>query len=83
MEEKNVPTVSDEQIADPLSLVNPRLARTELDVFRLRRITVVLHLFVETPGRLQEIATMRVDNVILEDGKIRVMRKCRRQRFMP
>ena len=37
VEEKIVPLVSDEQIADLLSLVNPSLARTPQDTFRLRR----------------------------------------------
>ena len=83
MEENIVPTLSDEQIADLLSLVNPKLARTRLYVFRLRRNNALLHLFVDTPGRLQEITTMKVDDVILEEEKIRVMGKGRRQRFMP
>ena len=83
VEERIVPTISDEQIGDLLSLVNPRLARTRLDVFRLRRNNALLHIFVDTPGRLREIATMKVDDVILDEEKIRVMGKGRRQRFMP
>ena len=78
-----LPTVTDEQLADLVSQVNPQLARTPLDVFRLTRNNSVLSIFVDTPGRLQEVATMKVDDVLLEEEKIRVMGKGRRQRFMP
>ena len=83
VEEKIVPTVSDEQITDLLSLVNPRLARTRLDVFRLQRNNALMHLLVDTPGRLNEIATIRLDDVFLVEEKIQIMGKGRRQRFMP
>ena len=62
VEENIVPTVTDEQIAVLLALVNPQLARTRLDVFRLRRNRALLLLFVDTPGRLQEIAAMKLDD---------------------
>ena len=63
--------------------MNPQLARTPLDVFRLTRNNSVLSIFVDTPGRLQEVATMKVDDVFLEEEKFRVMGKGRRQGFMP
>ena len=62
VEENIVPTVTDEQIAVLLALVNPELARTRLDVFRLRRNRALLLLFFDTPGRLQEIAAMKLDD---------------------
>ena len=37
VEERIVPTLSDDQVADLLSLVDPRLARAPLDTFRLLR----------------------------------------------
>ena len=40
-------------------------------------------IFVDTPGRLNEIATLKVDDVHLEDEKIKVTGKGRRQRFTP
>lgn len=82
-EEKIVPTVSDEQIADLLSLVDPKLARTRLDAFRLTRNNAVVHLFIDTPGRRTEISTMKVADVMLEEEKVQVMGKGRRQRYMP
>lgn len=75
VEESIVPTLSDEQIFDWLSLVNTRLARTRLDVFRMVRNNAGLYLFIDTPVRLSEIATMKMGDVILEEGRIRVMGK--------
>ncbi|MCY4364933.1 MAG: tyrosine-type recombinase/integrase [Chloroflexi bacterium] len=83
VEENIVPTLSDDQLADLLALVNPKLARTRKDAFRLKRNNALLYLFVDSPGRLREIATMQVDDVILDEEKVRVMGKGRRQRFMP
>ena len=83
VEEKIVPTVPDEHIADLLSLVNPKLAQTRLDTFRLTRNNAVIHLFVDTPGRRTEISTMKVADVMLEEEKVQVMGKGRRQRYMP
>lgn len=86
VEEKVVPTVSDEQIQDLLAILDPRLARTQVEKFYLLRNCAVIRLFVDTPGRLQEIATMEVTDLFLEDKgdeRIEVMGKGRRQRFMP
>ncbi len=83
VEEKIVPVVSDEQIADLLSLVNPSLGRTPQDTFRLRRNYALVLIFVDTPGRLNEIATLKLDDVHLEDEKIKVTGKGCRQRIMP
>ena len=83
VEERVVPTVSDEQITDLLSLVNPKLARTLLEVFRQTRNNALLHIFIDTPGRRNEVATMKVGDLFLGGGKIQVMGKGGRQRFMP
>ena len=86
VEQKVVPIVSDEEICNLLSLVDPKLARTLLDTFRLLRNGAVICIFVDTPGRRQEIATMKIGDLFLEDKKderIQVMGKGRRQRFMP
>ena len=86
VEEKVVPTVSDEQIQDLLAILDPRLARTQVEKFHLLRNSAVIRLFVDTLGRLQEIAMMEVTDLFLEDKgdeRIQVMGKGRRQRFMP
>ena len=45
VEENIVPNVSDEQVADLLSLVNSRLAKNKLDTFRLRRNSAAPQIF--------------------------------------
>ena len=77
VEENVVPTVSDDQMTDLLSLLNPRLARTQVERFYLLRNCAVINPFADTPGRLNEIATMRVEDVILEEERILVMGKGR------
>ena len=83
MEEKTVPIVTEDQMRDLLTLADPALARTPAHRFRLVRDRAVLYAFWDTPGRLSEIAKLRLENTDLSDGTLLVMGKGRKERKMP
>ena len=68
---------------DLLTLADPSLARTPAHRFRLVRDRAVLYAFCDTPGRLSEIAKLRLDDVDLANGTLLVMGKERKERRMP
>ena len=83
LEEKTVPIVTEDQMRDLLTLADPTLARTPAHRFRLVRDRAVLYAFWETPGRLSEIAKLRLEDVDLTTGTLLVMGKGRKERRMP
>ena len=83
LEEKTVPIVTEDQMRDLLTLADPSLARTPAHRFRLVRDRAVLYAFCDTPGRLSEIAKLRLDDVDLANGTLLVMGKGRKERRMP
>ena len=83
VDENTVPLVSDSQIQDLLALLNPKLARTPRERFLMIRNRAILHLFVDTPGRLDEIAEMKLDDARPDDNRVRVMGKGGKERYMP
>ena len=82
VDEKTVPVVSEQEMVDLLTLLDPALATTPGHLFRLTRNQAVLILFWDTPGRLNEIAPLDVGNVDLEAGTVVVMGKGRKERAM-
>ena len=68
---------------DLLALADPALARTPAHRFRLSRDRAVLYAFWDTPGRLSEIAKLRLQNTDLTNGTLQVMGKGRRERKCP
>ena len=83
VQERTVPTVSEQQMLDLLTLLGPALARTPAHRFRLLRNRAVLFLLWDTPGRRDEVATLDLDGVDLDAGTIMVMGKSRKERYMP
>ena len=83
VQERTVPTVSEQQMLDLLTLLDPALARTPAHRFRLLRNRAVLFLLWDTPGRRDEVATLDLDGVDLDAGTIMVMGKGRKERYMP
>ncbi len=83
LDEKTVPIVTEDQMRDLLTLADPALARTPSHRFRLTRDRAVLYAFWDTPGRLSEIAKLRLQNSDLTNGTLQVMGKGRRERKMP
>ena len=71
------------QHIDENPLADPALARTPAHRFRLVRDRAVLYAFWDTPGRLSEIAKMRLEDVDLANGTLLVMGKGRKERKMP
>ena len=83
LEEKTVPVITEDQMRDLLTLADPSLARTPAHRFRLVRDRALLYAFWDTPGRLSEIAKLRLDDVDLANGTLLVMGKGRKERRMP
>ena len=83
LEEKTVPIVTEDQMRDLLTLADPALARTPAHRFRLVRDRAVLYAFWDTPGRLSEIAKLRLEDTDLANGTLLVMGKGRKERKMP
>ena len=83
LDEKTVPVVSERQMRDLLILTNPAQARTPAHRFRMVRDRALLYAFWDTPGRLAEIAKLRLDDVDLADGTLLVMGKGQKERRMP
>ena len=83
LEEKTVPIVTEGQMRDLLTLADPAIARTPAHCFRLARDRAVLYAFCDTPGRLSEIAKLRLEDTDLTNGTLLVMGKGRKERKMP
>ena len=83
LEEKTVPIVTEDQMRDLLTLADPSLARTPAHRFRLVRDRAILYAFWDTPGRLTEIAKLRLADLDLTNGTLLVMGKGRKERRMP
>ena len=83
LEEKTVPIVTEDQMRDLLTLVDPALARTPAHRFRLTRDRAVLYVFWDTPGRLSEVTKLRLEHTDLANGTLLVMGKGRKERKMP
>ena len=65
LEEKTVPVITEDQMRDLLPLAAPVLARTPAHRFRLVCDRALLYSFWDTPGRLAEIAKLRLVDVDL------------------
>ncbi len=83
VDERTVPIVTEGQIRDLLTLADPSIAETPAHRFRLVRDRALLYVFRDTPGRLGEIAKLRLDDVDLTEGTLLVMGKGRKERRMP
>ena len=83
LEEKRVPVITEGQMRDLLTLAAPALARTPAHLFRLVRDRALLYAFGDTPGRLSEIAKLRLESTGLTNGTLLVMGKSRKERKMP
>ena len=83
LEEKTVPIVTEDQMRDLLTLADPALARTPAHRFRLVRDRAILYAFWDTPGRLSEIAKLRLEDVDLDNGTLLVMGKGSKERKCP
>ena len=83
VEDRTVPTVSERQMLDLLTLLDPALARTQAHRFRLLRNRAVLFLLWDTPGRRDEIATLYMERIDLEAGTVKVLGKGNKERYMP
>ncbi|MDO8614596.1 MAG: tyrosine-type recombinase/integrase [Dehalococcoidia bacterium] len=83
IDEVDIPIVTERECRRLVQLVDPQLARTRIERFHLIRDRAALFLLLDTPGRRQELATLRTAAVDLDRGVVHVMGKGRRERGMP
>ena len=83
VDERTVPVVTEREVLDLLTLLDPALARTPAHRFCLARNRAVVYLLWDNPGRRNEIAMLAVEDVDLDEGAVLVMCKGRRERWMP
>ena len=80
LEQKVIPTVSNQDVRTLLASVNPDLVNTYHHKFRAVRDHAMLYLLADTAGRRAELTGLRVDAVDLDLGRILLMGKGRRER---
>jgi len=83
IDEKVIATVTDQEIIDLLRLLDPAIARTPKERFRLIRNRAALLMLVDTPGRKAELGEITMDNVTDDASAVLVTGKGRKQRWMP
>ncbi len=83
VDERVVPTVSEEDFRKLLRLSDPEIARTNKERFRLTRDRAVLYVLWDTPARRNEVAGLTIADVDLEGGALLVRGKGGRERQMP
>jgi site-specific recombinase XerD len=83
VDERVVPTVSEDDFLRLLRLSDPEKARTKKERLRLTRDRAVLYVLWDTPARRNEVAGLTIDDVDLEEGALLVRGKGGRERRMP
>ena len=81
--EPDVLPLSDDEQAALIAFSDPRIYRAPGDHWRAVRNRAALFLFIDTPGRLAEIAGLELDDIDQSTGEIHVLGKGRKQRWMP
>src|SRR5918999_5184907 len=82
IEEKVIPIVSETDFAKLLKLTDPQLRRTKREKFRAIRDRAALWLLCDTSGRKDEIAGISVEDVDLQQRRVLVMGKGRKERYL-
>jgi site-specific recombinase XerD len=82
IEERVIPVVSDSDFTKLLRLTNPELYRTQAEKFRAYRDHAVLWLLCDTSGRREGIIGISVDDVDLQQHRVLVMEKGRKERYL-
>ncbi len=77
-----ISTVSDDDFSQLLMISAPRLSNTPVHLFRAYRDQALLCLLFDTPGRREEIARLTVDHVGLQERRILVEEKGRRECYI-
>ena len=80
IDERVIPDVSQRDLGNLLKLTDPAIGRTAGKRFRQIRNRAAPYLLIDTPGRRDEIADIRVDGVDLDEGIVRIMGKGRLNR---
>lgn len=83
VDQKVIPTVSEQELTAIFATANPLDAISPTDKFWRLRDRALLLLLWDTPSRKSELAELRLGDVDMHDGGITVMGKGRRERWMP
>jgi site-specific recombinase XerD len=82
IEEKVIPVVTDADFGKLLRLTAPDLYRTTREKFRAYRDQAVLWLLSDTSGRREGITGVTVDDLDLQEHRVLVMEKGRKERYL-
>jgi site-specific recombinase XerD len=83
LDERVVPVFTDEELMRLHYVTDPGLTETEMAWFLALRDRAVLMLFIDTPARKAEMAGLRVEDVDLDEQRVRVFGKGGKERYMP
>lgn len=81
LEEKIVPTVPKDDLSTIMALADPACHRGTASKFRAFRNQAVLSLLADTPVRRGGLTSLKVDDVDLEERRVLVTEKGRKQRY--
>jgi site-specific recombinase XerD len=82
VQQRVIPTVSDDDFRKLLRLTDPALYRSPARNFRAVRDQAMLWLLLDTPGRQDELARLTLENVDLRERRVLVEGKGRKERYM-
>ena len=82
VDQRTIPTVSQEDMLKLLKLTNPKAARNRQERFLALRNRAALYILFDTPSRRDEIAGLTMDSVDWNAGAIHVLGKGRKERWM-
>jgi site-specific recombinase XerD len=83
LDERVVPVFTDDELTAMQDVLDPRLAETPVRWFLALRDRAVLMLFIDTPARKAEMAGLRLEDVDLDEQRVKVFGKGGKERYMP
>ena len=78
-----MPVFTDDELTAMQDVLDPRLAETPVRWFLALRDRAVLMLFIDTPARKAEMAGLRLEDVDLDEQRVKVFGKGGKERYMP
>ena len=83
LDQRVVPVFTDDELTAMQDVLDPRLAETPVRWFLALRDRAVLMLFIDTPARKAEMAGLRLEDVDLDEQRVKVFGKGGKERYMP
>ena len=82
VDDRVIPTVSDREVAALLEQFDPALFQTPAAKYRAIRNRAMVIMLIDTPSRKAEITGLTLSDADIDDGRILVMVKGGRERWM-